>query len=306
MYKKRNKKYIDKVSVGFLLIIIGIIVLMYTSSCMGQTEEIPDTIITEANDSVDEIEDEENKIEEVESDTYSNITMNTITIEPMIENIVETEKPVIYDFDVIGYTIANLNVRTEPNTECEILDVLDRYDEIQFSYLDDNDEWVVINYDGRYAYLCKKYIEEGLPYEVKSAENDTRKSYMDWKAITCKTSKQWELQHKYAYTESNGVRAVNGRYCIALGSYYTHEIGQYVDVVLDNGLIIPCILGDAKQDRHTTNNHSIGLDGGVVEFIVNTESLNSKVRKSGDVSYTSEDWRSHVVELRIYYKNLFD
>ena len=99
---------------------------------------------------------------------------------------------------------------------------------------------------------------------------------------------------------------VNGRYCIALGSYYTHSVGQYVDLVLENGNIIPAIIGDCKRDIDTVNGCSMGVDGGVAEFVVDTDVLSSRVKQMGDVSYTSDAWMSNVVEIRIYNKNVFD
>lgn len=242
---------------------------------------------TEENESSDTFENNETKDEEIKE-----------------------EEVIKYDCSVLGYTTSNLNIRKYASIESDIISVLPMYSKIYFSYIENNDEWVVIEYNNEYAYLAKKYIKEGevkkTNYTSKNVYGDKRKSYMDWKCITNKRSLQWKLQHQYAYTESNGVRAVNGRYCIAVGSYYTHSIGQYVDVVLENGLIIPCIIGDAKNDLHTINNHSLGLDGGAVEFVVDTKSLPSMARRMGDVSYISDKWRSKVVEIRIYDKNLFD
>lgn len=308
MYRRYNELPRRK-NITIIMILLISLTLLLLYICKGDEtdnkgeNEIPEITIEEVTEEItgDDIIDD-NDVEDNVSDTYSPTDEDEIT---------DNEEDIIYpeieeEIWVSGYTTANLNVRSECNTDSEILTVLPEYSEISFRYIEDNDEWVEYVYNDNTAYLYKSYVEEGLPYVVKSATGDTRKSYMDWKKITNKSSLQWKLQHKYAYTESNGVRAVNGRYCIALGSYYTHSIGQYVDVVLENGLVIPCIVGDAKQDIHTLNNHSIGLDGGVVEFIVNTKSLSSIVRTTGDVSYVSEDWKSNVVEIRIYYKNLFD
>lgn len=244
-------------------------------------------------------------LEESSDDTYisneeDNVTENETT------DVLDKPEAEQVTYDIIGYTTASLNVRSEPNTDCDIYEVFPSFTQIQFAYIEDNPEWVTFQYGEVQAYLYKEYVAEGLPYEAKPAENDTRKSYMDWRKITRKTSKQYELQKDHGYTTSNGVRAANGRYCIALGSYYTQTIGQYVDVVLENGIVLPCILGDVKQDIHTTNNHSIGLDGGVVEFIVDTRKLPELARKMGDVSYISNEWKSNVVEVRVYYNNLFD
>ena len=83
-------------------------------------------------------------------------------------------------------------------------------------------------------------------------------------------------------------------------SYYSTNVGQYIDVVLENGTVIPCIVGDCKQDRHTNENHSVGADGGAIEFIVETHKLNSEARKQGNVSFSLDNWNSNVVEVHIY------
>lgn len=38
---------------------------------------------------------------------------------------------------------------------------------------------------------------------------------------------------------------------IATGSGVSHDIGRYIDIVLENGTVIPCVIGDAKDDAHT-------------------------------------------------------
>lgn len=285
------------ISALVLITIVGTIIKATSRSSVEHPEPLThtDIVVTPTSEIVDDGID----------DTY----ISTDNTEEDNETDVDTlDKPEAEQvtYDIIGYTTANLNVRSEPNTECEIYDLLPSFVQIQFAYIEDNPEWVTIQYGEVQAYLYKEYVAEGLPYEAKPAENDTRKSYMDWRKITRKTSMQYKMQKEYGYTTSNGIRSVNGRYCIALGSFYTGTIGQYVDVVLENGLVLPCILGDVKQDIHTENNHSIGLDGGVVEFIVDTRYLPELARKMGDVSYVSSEWKSNVVEVRVYYNNLFD
>lgn len=211
----------------------------------------------------------------------------------------------IYNCIMTGYSRCTLNIREYPSTESMVMGCLEWNEQISYDIYDD--DWYVIDYNDNHYYVSREFIQDSKAnYESKKASGDTRKSYMDWTCITSKSSPQYKLQHNYAYTESNGVRAVDGRYCIALGSFYTTEIGRYVDLVLENGTVIPCVIGDVKQDRHTTNNHSLGLDGGVAEFVVATNSLPKKARTSGDVSYASKGWDSNVVEVRIYDYNCMD
>ena len=112
------------------------------------------------------------------------------------------------------------------------------------------------------------------------------KTYMDYRAITNKSSQQWQLQ-KLAYTDSNGLRKVDDRFLIAVGSYFTRNIGQKVDVQLGDGTVLPCIVGDAKADGDTINGHSTGRHNDAIEFIVDQRGLHSVARERGDISYIS-------------------
>lgn len=144
---------------------------------------------------------------------------------------------------------------------------------------------------------CKKLIDF---VDLDAPTNQRMKSYMDYRAITAKTSRQYILQHTLAYTGDYGLRMVNGRYCVALGSYYTKTIGQYVDIELENGKIIHGILADQKSDAHTDAMNQIHSDGSVVEFVVDGTVFDPAVIKhTGDISYLN-GWDSKVVKIRVY------
>ena len=105
---------------------------------------------------------------------------------------------------------------------------------------------------------------------------------------------------KIAYTGNYGIRQVNGRYCVAVGSAFTTEIGTYSDLVLENGEIIPCILADCKDDEDTDINNIITHDGSLAEFVVDTDFLSKTVKYTGDVSNATENWKSKIIEVRVY------
>jgi uncharacterized protein YgiM (DUF1202 family) len=58
---------------------------------------------------------------------------------------------------VVWRTTANLNVRSQPNTDCMIYGRLNSGDEVTYvgSY---NDEWAIIDYDGQEAYVSSQYL----------------------------------------------------------------------------------------------------------------------------------------------------
>lgn len=141
--------------------------------------------------------------------------------------------------------------------------------------------------------------------DFDTPENDWFKSYMDYRTITDTSSAQYSLQQR-AYTDWNtGIRVVDGRYCIALGSYYTTVIGTYVDVILENGTVIPCILADCKDDAHTDiETHRQNPNGSVVEFVVDADVvipiITGEYGSSGDVSDAIPGAKSDVSIIRLY------
>ena len=151
------------------------------------------------------------------------------------------------------------------------------------------------------------YMEKTIITVPKAYTKKDFKSYEDYRDITSPTSPHYRLQRDYAYTAEDGIRMVDGRYCIALGSYFTTTIGQYIDIVLANGTVIPCILGDQKADAHTDSLHvAHSTDSSVVEFIVDKKVLPNTPKRMGNISYSYDEWRSPVVQVIVYDINIFD
>lgn len=112
--------------------------------------------------------------------------------------------------------------------------------------------------------------------------------------------KQYEIQ-KYAYTDPDGLRMVDGRYCVAISSCFGAGIGQYFDLVLGNGSTIPCLMGDLKADCDTDHENMYTVFSDCCsEFIIDPDVLRGDIRKMGDVSYAKEEWQSPVIGLILY------
>ena len=197
------------------------------------------------------------------------------------------------------WTTKNANIKREPNIISETIGNYNWNVEIPVTYIDDN--WAKIK--GTEHYVYRNLISETpinfSDFDVPS--NNTIKSYMDYKFITSKSSDQYKLQEALAYTGEYGLRMVNGRYCIAVGSYYTTKIGQYLDIELENGKVIKAILADCKADIHTDITNRINPNGSVIEFVVETEKLDHMARIMGDISYVN-GWDSKVVNIKVYDK----
>lgn len=130
------------------------------------------------------------------------------------------------------------------------------------------------------------------------------KSWMTWdvndKNRFNTDSNQYKLQLK-AETGKYGIRTVDKRFCVAVGSGYSSTIGQYIDVVLENGTVLECIVADQKADEHTDDtNRYHRIDGSVVEFIVDSEDLNSDARYHGDMSWADESLSGAIREIIVY------
>ena len=109
---------------------------------------------------------------------------------------------------------------------------------------------------------------------------------------------------KISSCNSEGFMIYDDRYLVALGSYFTKDIGQYFDLVLENGTIIPCILGDVKNDIHTDNTYhafTVASDD-CSEFIIKGDVLSKKIWKAGDVSVAYSEWDSPVRQVILYNK----
>lgn len=110
------------------------------------------------------------------------------------------------------------------------------------------------------------------------------KTYMDYRKIKDKTSKQWNLQ-QLATTNEKGFRVFNGKYLVAVGTYYATEVGKELKITLDNGFVFYAMVGDIKMDIHTdANNQYVPINGNIIEFIVDIDKLDPKTKKLGDIS----------------------
>lgn len=155
--------------------------------------------------------------------------------------------------------------------------------------------------------VCEEPVEEVVETEEKniitlpSIENNSFKTYMDYRMITDTSSKQWEMQQS-AYTDENGLRKIDDYYCVALGSGISDKLGNKFKITFESGETIKVIAADQKADRHTdSTNTYMDLGNGrinIVEFIVHTEKMPSIVRTMGDVSYMPDDkFYGNIVEM---------
>ncbi len=206
---------------------------------------------------------------------------------------------------VSGWLSENTNIRLSPFTfsDANIAEVLPIGSEVTYCVY--NSEWAKVKYGDGIGYISLQYISNEKPYKEYSVPRQGIKSYMSYKKITNRASSQYKLQHSVAYTGDYGIRQIDGRFCVAVGSYFTKTVGIYIDLVLQNGTVIPCVLADRKADKDTDSRHILTTgDNSLVEFIIDNDVLPRRIKRSGDISSACEQWNSQIVSIRIYNKKV--
>lgn len=128
---------------------------------------------------------------------------------------------------------------------------------------------------------------ENVPNSTPGCRSEV-KTYMGYTAVTSKNSPQYKLLNSEScYTDpATGLRMVDGRYCIAVGTAYCSTIGTKIDLVLSDGSVVKCILGDVKADCDTDpTNRFHATDGSVAEFIVDNNVFKKVKDSSGTVNW---------------------
>lgn len=215
-------------------------------------------------------------------------------------------------------------VITNPEVSDEVLTKNNNTEIIMETVTEETTDLEIENKDKNVHVPSKDKVETEIKTEVKTeVEQETEvikeddeysmpstsgfKSYMSYKAITSKSSPQYKLQSNYAYTGNYGIRQVDDRYCIAIGTFSGAAIGTYVDLVLENGTVIPCIIGDFKANIHTDSKNIVTMHNGCIsEFIIDADKLHATAKKMGDISYCNKEWNSPVESIVVYDKNVFN
>ena len=229
---------------------------------------------------------------------------DVVTTESAVDICTIKEKQTIKEKKKVytdGWTITSVNVRKDPSINSDILETYSLNKKVK--YTKHNKKWVEIKFRGKTAYMAKKYIsKKKIRYkEYDVPKTSGFKSYMSYKCITSTSSPQYKLQKNKAYTGKYGIRQVDGRYCVAIGSHFTSKIGILFDLILENGIVIPCILSDQKADEDTDSRNIVTKDNGCLsEFIVDQDTLSKSAKRQGDISYCTKKWNSPVDSIRIY------
>ncbi|MFG6331777.1 MAG: C40 family peptidase [Lachnospiraceae bacterium] len=102
-----------------------------------------------------------------------------------------------------------LKVRTEPNTECDVLDIVGSGQ--RFDVLEELDEWVKISLDGEEGYLFKEYVDVGAKLDEALTISEVRygEGVSDVRIALCEFAKQY-IGRPYVW---GGTSLTNGADC---------------------------------------------------------------------------------------------
>lgn len=140
-------------------------------------------------------------------------------------------------------------------------------------------------------------------YDIPNYETSF-KTYMDYRCITDKASAQYMLQME-AYTDDMGLRKYEDHYIVAMGTYYSNNVGDTFRITLDNDISFNVIVGDIKADCHTDSQNMYSpvydedgnfVSANVIEFIVDTKKLDKSVKKLGTIE-AYDDFKGNIIKI---------
>lgn len=203
------------------------------------------------------------------------------------------------------YAKTTVNIRASPSKNGKIVGQLYWNDKVNI-VKKVNKKWYQIEYKKKKRYVYAEYLRKNS-YKFKSYSSPSSKTFKSFEDADCITDNanipQGALKNEYHLDYQSGIWMIGDRYCIAVGSYYTKNIGVKIDLVLShNGRkhTLKCITADSKADKDTINKHRVHKDGSIVEFIVKTRYLSKRTKIMGDVSYIGKKFKGKVVKIKVY------
>lgn len=153
---------------------------------------------------------------------------------------------------------------------------------------DDNTLYINVNWTYEPQTKAVPIAPEETPTIFDSDISFNFHSYMDYRKITHTNSKQYELQQE-CWTDELGLRRHGSDYVIAIGTYFSNNVGDRFKIYLDNGNSFYATIGDIKADSTTDEmNAYVPIDnttGNMVEFIIDDKAANTNMLMMGTVSY---------------------
>ena len=126
------------------------------------------------------------------------------------------------------------------------------------------------------------YIDIDL-LDLPKGSDGSFKAWEDKDSITRKDSDQYKLL-QLAEPNQYGFMCYDGYYLVAMGTYYAHNIGDRLIVCFENGVSIPVIIGDVKDDKDTVDGMYCKHNASIIEFIIDKTVMKKEYWIQGDLS----------------------
>ena len=129
------------------------------------------------------------------------------------------------------------------------------------------------------------------------------KLFTDYRYYNLWYTPHYRLQQR-AWTDEQGLRRFNDDYIVALGSFYSVNIGDRFEVTLDTGRTFTVILGDGKADIDCDSRNMytpcLNYDGeksaNMLEFIIDDDVLDKEIYDYGSLDRL-EGFEGNVVKM---------
>lgn len=202
--------------------------------------------------------------------------------------------------DMRGLEIENVKLQQEVKTQDKLINTLEEKQsrlEVENRELEKNKDKIERELKIKEQKNQIQSTSRGGRFISSPQNASSFKSYMDYKTITNKSSKQYKLQQG-AKTNAQGFRTYDDKIMVALGSGFG-KVGDIVEIFTEDGSF-KAIIGDQKADKHTDKENKYHLsDKSVVEFIVDTKKLEKPIRQMGDCSYaTSFSFSGRIIKIK--------
>lgn len=182
----------------------------------------------------------------------------------------------------------------------------------------ENDTVTPESFDGIENVVIKQTTEGNSKLQKQNIHNDESiikrevslpsiptniKSFTDYRVYNIEETPHYRLQNQ-CYTDQMGLRRLGEDYCVAVGSYYSSDIGDRFEVTLDTGFTFTAIVSDTKADYDTDEKHMYTPcvnyngenSGNLLEFIVDIESISKEMYAYGSVDYHSQ-FKGNIVSM---------
>ncbi len=141
--------------------------------------------------------------------------------------------------------------------------------------------------------------EEIVLQEIAVCNSSNVKTYMDYRMITARNSKQWRYIHESGnITIKDGFLWEDDFIGVALGSYFG-PIGSKYSFHLDTGIVLHVVKVEAKADKHTNNGCEQRWDTSVIEFVIDSQAFTKEA--NGYVNHgnfnNSPQFRGNIVAI---------